>query len=245
MIALALAASLFGATYELADLKALESQQGWRELVDHLGDILPSKRDAEWKGLAERSLVGLLDTLDLKDAPKAQRALDEIDAQLKRWAWLKQSKAFMAKRADVGLKAFGVTYSASRHSASDDPWRDALKDFVAADTLTADLPLRAGKLITARLVAEIAIPYFKTALAANKALCKDAEVQKALLSAWESGSFKDDATAMTDTCWADLQAPIVAMLAKGSYATRKNSICPYLTAKKAVPADQKAQCTFE
>lgn len=234
-----------GATYELADLKALEAQQGWRELVDHLGDILPSKRDAEWNRLAERAEVGLLDTLDLKDPPKAQRALDEIDAQLKRWAFLKQSKAFMAKRADVGLKAFGMTYSLSRHSSGDDPWRDALKDFVAADALTADLPLRAGKLITSRLVASIAIPYFKPALAANRALCKDAEVQKALLAAWEDGSFKDDATPMTDTCWADLQAPVVALLAKASYSVRKATLCPYLTAKKAVPDAQKAQCVFE
>lgn len=245
MISLVLTLAL-GATYELADLKALESQQGWRELVDHLQDIVPSKRDAEWKGLAERGLVGLLDTLDLKDAQKAQRALDEIDAQLKRWAWLKQSKPFLAKRADVGLKAFAMTYGNSRHSAGDDPWRDALKEFVAADPVTADLNLRAGKLVTSRLVADVAIPFFKAALATGgKALCKDAEVQKALLAAWEDGSFKDDATAMTDTCWDELKAPLTASLAKAPYAARKNALCPYLTAKKAVPADQQKQCVFE
>ena len=237
---------LLGATYELADLKALETQQGWRELVDHLGDIVPSKRDAEWKGLAERSIVALLDTLETKDAAKAQATLDEVDAQLKRWAWLKQSKAFLAKRADVGLKAFAVTYAASRHSISEDPWRDALKDFVAADPLTADLPLRAGKLVTSRLVADVAMPLFKTALAkGGKPVCKDADVQKALLSSWEGASWKEDATAMTDTCWDELKAPLGALLAKAPFASRKNAICPYLTAKKAVPAGQQAQCTFD
>ena len=31
------------ATYEMADLKALEQQGAWQELYEHLGDILPSK----------------------------------------------------------------------------------------------------------------------------------------------------------------------------------------------------------
>lgn len=234
------------ATYELADLKALESQQGWRELVEHLADVVPSKRDAEWKGIAERSLTALLDTLEVKDERKAQETLNVIDEQLKRWAWLKQSKPFLAKRADVGLKAFAMTFSSSRHTTSDDPWRDRLKEFVAVDTLTADLPLRAGKLITSRLVADAAIPFFKPALAkGGKPLCKDADVQKALVASWLEGSYKDDATAMTDTCFDELKPLLVAELAKASFSARKNSLCPYLTAKKSVPDAQKAQCVFE
>ncbi len=234
------------APYELADLKALETQQGWRELVDHLGDIVPSKRNDEWKGLAERSLVALLDTLEVKDEHKAQEMLNQIDEQLKRWAFLKQSKPFLARRADVGLKAFAITFGSSRHNAGDDPWRERLKDFVAADTVTADLPLRAGKLVTSRLVADAAIPFFKPALAkAGKPLCRDADVQKALVASWLEGTYREDATAMTDTCFDELKPRLTAELAKASYGARKNSLCPYLLTKKAVPDEQKMKCVFE
>jgi hypothetical protein len=244
LVLLPLAAS--ASTYELADLKALETQQGWRELVDHLGDIVPSKRNDEWKGLAERSLVGLLSALDLKDERKAQQALGQIDEQLERWAFLKQSKPFLAKRAEVGLKAFAMTFGSSRHSAGDDPWRDRLKEFVAADTVTPDLPLRAGKLITSRLVADAAIPYFKAALGkGGKPLCKDADVQKALVAGWLDATYLDETTAMTDTCFDELKPLLTAELAKASYGARKNSLCPYLLTKKAVPEDQKTKCVFE
>jgi hypothetical protein len=234
------------ATYEMADLKALESQQGWRELVDHLADIVPSKRDAEWKGLAERSLTALLDTLEVKDERKAQETLNTIDEQLKRWAWLKQSKPFLARRADVGLKAFAATFGSSRHSAGDDPWRERLKEFVAVDPITADLPLRAGKLITSRLVADAAIPFFRSAMAkTGKTLCKDADVQKALVASWLEATYRDDAAAMTDTCFDELKPLLIAELPKASFSARKNSLCPYLLAKKLVPEDQKSKCVFE
>ena len=143
-------------------------------------------------------------------------------------------------------RAFALTFSSSRHSASDDPWRERLEEFVAADTLTADLPLRAGKLITSRLVADAAIPHFKAALAkAGKSVCKDADVQKALVASWLNDTFKADATPMTDTCWDELKPLLIAELAKASYGARKNSLCPYLVTKKAITEELKPRCTFE
>ena len=48
-------------TYELADLKALESQQ--------------------WKGIAERATTALLDTLELKDERQSQNALNDLQTK--------------------------------------------------------------------------------------------------------------------------------------------------------------------
>src|SRR5262245_4245636 len=99
MLPLLLAVSL-NATYEMADLKALEKQQSWAELVDHLGDILPSKRDKEWEGLAERGAVAWLGTFELKKPETAEAPIDAADSLAKRYPFLKQSKAFMGKRAE-------------------------------------------------------------------------------------------------------------------------------------------------
>lgn len=248
LLCLLLPLSAPAATYELADLKALDKDQSWRELVDHLNDIVPSKRDAEWKAIAERACTGVLDPADLKDPGSAQRTLDQIDELMKRYGWLKDSKVFLAKRADVGLKAFGWTFQNSRHSSSEDPWFDKLKTFVAADATTSDLPLRGLKLVTSRLVPVVGFPFVKPALAkGGKAVCKDADVQKAVLGALSDGAWKAESAELTTTCWDELKPLVLAEVLKpDATRTLQLKLCPTLVEKKALSADEKKKaCTFD
>lgn len=247
LLSLLLPLSASAATYELADLKALDKDQSWRELVDHLTDILPSKRDAEWRAIAERACAGVLDAADLKDATSAQRVLDQSDELMKRYGWLKDSKPFLGKRAEVGLKALGWTFSNSRHSSSEDPWLEKLITFVNADALTADLPLRSLKLVTSRLVAGVAFPLVKPTLAkGGKAACKDADVQAVLLGVLSEGSWKTEAAGFVSTCWDELKPVVVAEVLKPEVTrTVQLKLCPVLVEKKALDAEQlKKGCTF-
>lgn len=235
------------ATYELADLKALDKDRSWRELVDHLNDIVPSRRDAEWKAIAERACTGVLDPSELKDVPSSQRSLDQMDELMKRYGWLKDSKPFLARRADVGLKAMGWTYQSSRHSSGEDPWMDKLKTFVAADAFTPDLALRALKLVTSRLVAVVAFPLVKPALArGGKAACKDADVQQAMLGALSEGAWKEESAEVSTTCWEELKPMVLAEVLKpDATRTLQLKLCPTLVEKKALSADEmKKACTF-
>ncbi len=151
---------------------------------------------------------------------------------MKRYPTLKKGKVFMQGRADAGLKAFAKTYSDSRHSSGDDPWMDELKAFVEADAVTADLPMRAGKLVTSRLVAYIAVPFFKKAIAANAGACKDADVKKALVAALDDNVWQDDAKALVEkSCFADVRGALEEGLKKGDGHLKDNA-CPILAAKK-------------
>lgn len=239
--------SASAATYEMADLKALDKDQSWRELVDHLLDVVPSKRDAEWKSIAERACAGVLDPAEIKDEKSAARVLDQIDELMKRFPWLKDSKPFLAKRAEVGFKAMGWTFSSSRHSGSDDPWFDRLKTFVATDTFTPDLPLRALKLTNSRLIAVVAFPFVKPALAkGGKAACKDTDLQQSVLGAITEGSWATEAAEVTTTCWDELKPLVIAETVKPEQTrTMQLKLCPVLTAKNALTTDQvKKACTF-
>lgn len=245
-VLLPLAAS--AATYELADLKALEKDQSWRELVDHLNDLPPSKRDPDWKALAERACTGVLDPNEVKDLPTAEAALSQIEGLLKKFTWLKDSRTFMARRAEVGFKALGWTYQTSRHSTSDDPWLDGLKAFVAADAQTPDIALRGAKLVTSRLVAEVAFPLLKTALAkGGKPVCKDADLQKATLEAVEDGAWKKEVGEVLTTCWDELKPQLVEKVMKADASrTLRLKLCPVLTERKGLSAaDEKTRCTFD
>src|SRR5450631_441781 len=46
--------------YTIADLRALAQQHAWSELIDHLEDVTPSTRDAEWASLAQQAALGVL-----------------------------------------------------------------------------------------------------------------------------------------------------------------------------------------
>ena len=244
----ALPLSALAAPYELADIKALDKDQSWTDLVPHLNDIAPSKRDAEWKAIAERACAGLLEASEIKDERGAQSALYEIESLLKQFTWLKTSKVFMEKRAQVGFKAFGWTYSSSRHSSGDDKWLDALKEFVALDTVTPDIALRGAKVVTARLIPIVAFPLLKTALAkGGKEVCKDKDLQQSLLGAVEEGSWEKENAEMQTTCWAEFKPVLLAEVTKpDATRTLRIKLCPNLIERKALTDEQKSKlCTFD
>lgn len=212
--------------YEMKDLEALEKQEAWQEAVQHLGDILPSKRNDTWQRIAERATAGQLGQLE------GRAVLQAADDFQKRFPILKKSKVFQQGRADAGLKAFSKTYADSRHSSSDDPWLDELKAFVEADPLTPDLALRAGKLVTSRLVAYLGVPFFKRAVASSAGACKDADVRAALVAALAENVWSDDAKALVDkSCWSDVRAELEAELKKDNNRLKK-SACPLFAARK-------------
>ena len=230
-------------SYGVADLQALEKQGGFEELVDHLGDVAPSKRDATWSGLAERGVVGWLGGVKL-DERSAPALLDKLDKLLQRFPQLKQSKPLMAKRGEVGLKAFDWTFGGSRHSAGDDPWLDKLREFVGADGgVTADLPQQAAHRVQKRLVAEVAWPFWKTAIDRGAQVCKDGDFQQSILGAIEDGVWKSETeSVLQNKCWNELKAPMTADLMKRSFEYRKHA-CPILKAKNVtLSAEQAAKC---
>ncbi len=233
-----------GATYELADLKALEKQQSWAELVAHLSDIAPSKRDKDWEGLAERAGAGYLGTFDLKKAETAEAPLDAADDLMKRYPFLKQSKVFMGKRAEVGLKAYAMSFSSSRHSSSDDPWLEEVRAFAESDSITPDLPYRVAKeVVLTRLIPVTAFPLFKLSLdRGSKSVCKDADFHKALIGALEDGSWKKETEDLSGRCWDDLKGPLTSALASAKTNAFRRNACPLLQAKNALPAAQKDAC---
>lgn len=243
MLTLLLSVSL-SASYELADLKALEKQQSWAELVDHLGDVVPSKRDKEWEGLAERGAVAWLGTFDFKRPQTAEAPLDASDALLKKFPFLKSSRPFMGKRAEVALKAFGASYGNYRHSGGGDEWLDKVQALAESDTVTPDLSYRLAKeLVLGRLIPVTAFPLFKLSLErGSKAVCKDPGFHQAVVGALEDGSWKKETEELSSRCWDDLKGPLTSAVEKAKTNAFRRNACPLLAAKGALPAAQKEPC---
>jgi hypothetical protein len=243
MLSLLVLSLSLNASYELADLKALEKQQSWTELLEHLEDISPSKRDKEWEGLGERAAIGWMSALELK-ADSAQWQLASIEALMKRYPFLKASKPFMQKRLDVAVKGYLMSYSNFRHSAGNDEWMDKIKAHAESDTVTPDAPLRLAKeVVLQRLIPVTAFPLYKLASdRGNKTLCRDGDFHKVLAATFEEGSWKKEAEDLAGKCWDDVKGPLVAALEKAQTNKLRRNLCPVLDAKKALPASQKKAC---
>ena len=229
--------------YEMADLQALDKSGSYDELVQHLSDIAPSKRDKKWSELAERATSAQLAALKVTDQDP-DGPLHTAENLLKSYPQLKQSKVFMSKRAETGLQSFKFNYSRYRHSSGDDEWIDKMMAFVKADDQTPDLPLRAAKLVISRLVPMCAYPFFKMVYdKGGPATCKDGDFQKTIVSAFEYGVWKAEITEIAQNkCWNEMKGPLVGELSKNKSEIYRRNICPVLKAKNGLPAAQKAEC---
>jgi hypothetical protein len=165
--------------YGITDLEALAAQQGWRELVEHLGDIAPAERDERWQRLAERAATGHLETLArVNDRLGALAAAEGLP---QRFPTLRRSAAFMQKRAEVGLAGFEACYATSQGGAD---CTGRLLGFVDDDADNAELMLRAGRLVIRRQFAYVAAPFFRRALRDRAGpACEDRELGRAAAEA--------------------------------------------------------------
>jgi hypothetical protein len=242
-IGMALPAAAYAAGYEMKDLETLSKQGQWQELMEHLDDIPPSKRDAKWQSLAERACASVLAAIEVDDR-SLERVIGQSDAMIKRYPALGRSSAFMAKRADVGLQAFRKSFGHYSHNRGDDPWLGKLIEFVRGDTSTADLPLRAAQLANSLLVKSCSIPILKIGVERSAAaVCKAPDLAWSVVSALEDGVWLKDVGELAKArCWNELRGPISAALEKSTSRDFTENACPLLKEKNALTPVQAQKC---
>lgn len=222
--------------YSMKDLEALARSESWGELLQHLEDVPPAKRDAAWQRIAEKGALGRIGALSTDKDPLW--ALVTADGLTKRYPFLKKSRSFMSKRAEVGLKGFEACYE---HSYSGGPCSDRFLPFVEADPGNVDFALKAGQLVIRKQHHYFAIPYFKWAVVwakGSKKVCEASRLWDALSAAFDlPKSFKTLVPAAQDvarTCWAHVREDLEARVDKSSYW--KENLCPVLKEKKSKAA---------
>lgn len=231
--------------YTMEDLKALGESQSWSELLEHVEDVRPSERKGPWKDLLDKASSGVV--LQLRDQKKNAEGLATADAILGRFPTLKQSKAFMSARKEVGLGAMGECF---QDQYAGQRCFEELDRFLKADPADAELAFAAGKVVVekGRLYAG-APPYFAKAFAApalRKTGCKDESVKDAVLRAIGNPPDYDNAKAASqiafEQCYAELQEVLVeAFYASGGYESA--NLCRGFIAKKRKLSElQQAYC---
>jgi hypothetical protein len=247
---LSLATSVHAKSYDMSDLDALEKSSSWQELLDHAEDIAPSQRNGHWSQLIEEAATGVLAGLD---ADKVSfTGLSSADTLTRRYPQLKKSKAFMAKRADVGLRAFARCFELTDDDSADsDACATRLAGFTDGDPDNADLARRSIAMIETHFhyTTAGAFPIYYRLIAGKKGAkdCSTPGAKRATISALgldKADSRVAQAREIASTlCWDQMQNDIVDALGKPQAGAHyfENS-CGFLVDKKALGNLQTTRC---
>lgn len=193
-----------GDKLSIADLESLGASGSHDELIEHARDVAPGKRDAKWKALVEKAAIGQLDAIDATTEP--WRATSEPDSLTKRFPHLKASRAFMDKRAEVGVKGFATCYKRSWSGVN---CTEKLVSFVKSDAKNARLAIDAGNVMIREQFPYVAVRVYRFAVLDKKggpdpSACGEAELQRSIQAAMDSllddDAIKKDAVKMKAAC---------------------------------------------
>jgi len=220
----------------MADLKALSSKGQWEELIQHIEDVPPSKRNAEWDALLERAATELL---TLSSNSSGYAAFRSAELLVERYPTLTKSERFMAKRYEVSTVAFQNCLTESYDGSE---CLRSMQDFLKVGSPPPDVAFRFGKLVRGKLNHHLAVPFFHRGLQGkpvNAPECADQDLGLAVKSGLALPPADENARLARDIagerCFGVLESAIVAQLtARGSDSFDAKNICDVLKAKGAL-----------
>ena len=229
--------------YTLADLKTLVSQKSFKEAVDHLGDVTPSERNADWQNVAADAATGYLGGLSNDNLVTKVVEIERVDAA---YPTIMKSPKYTKVRAEIGLTAYKGCFENSY-------WIEECLDhaykFIEADTTNTDLAFKMGKLVRLNAKHWASLRYFKRALTAKntKAMCADEDIKLAVISGLGLPTSYDALPLAKEVaqgvCWENLKKPILDAFKEDSEnGYIRTNACSFLKAKKALTADQAKSC---
>lgn len=222
--------------YPLSELTALDPTEDHAEILDRARDVAPTQRTAAWRSAVERAAIATLDEAEAKDVASAEQALALLDTQPAKFPFLARSTDWLARRADVGVRALPFV---SPHG--DTPaWVRRVTDFAKKDAVTPHLAQRmAEQVLLKQLILSTAAGLYELAFEREGvAVCDDANVIKMTVELGADGSAWKPAL---ERCWKQLAGPMTEAAAKSETRTAKLHLCEVMAAHAAEPA-VKAAC---
>lgn len=222
--------------YPLSELTALDPTDDRAEILDRARDVAPTQRTDAWRAAVERAAIATLDQAEVKDVATAEQALALVDAQPAKFPFLARSTDWLARRADVGVRALPYL---SQHGERG-TWVHRVTAFAKQDAKTPHLAQRlAEEVVLKQLILSTAAGLYELAFERDGvALCDNANVIKMTVEMAADGSAWKPAL---DHCWKQLAGPMTEAAAKSETRTAKLHLCEVMAAHAAEPA-VKAAC---
>lgn len=222
--------------YPLSELTALDPTDDRAEILDRAREVAPTQRTDAWRGAVERAAIATLAEAEVKDAATAEQALALLDAQPAKFPFLARSADWLAKRADLGVKALPYV---SQHGGEHSAWVRRVTEFAKKDAVTPHLAQRlAEDVVLKQLILSTASGLYELAFERDGvAVCDNANVLKMTVELAGDGSAWKPAL---EHCWKQLAGPMTEAAAKSETRTAKLHLCEVMAAHAAEPAVKSA-----
>jgi len=223
--------------YTLEDLKALDKDAKYAEIIEHLNDVRPNQRNEEWKAIQHRAAIKTLEKQLASEDPYL--TLDFADQMLDA---MRDSKEFMGLRSQAVIGGINACYRDSYYGSE---CTEKLAAQVKQTPDDRELAFEAGKMVRLKANSAAAVPFFLMALkgSENKAGCADEDVLLAVTSGMglpEERSKPAVELGFT-TCFDTLKPQLLEdFYASDGYAL--NNYCKSLSEKSMLTEFQKAYC---
>jgi hypothetical protein len=196
------------------ELDALLKQESYDELLSKALAVPATERNDAWLNAVSMAAVKSTSKKAFKETSEAEAYLASLEDILRRFPLLKNSKPFMAHRAENGKGAFLWTYSNYRHSTGDEAWVPKVLEFVKADTVTPGLAQTyANEVVLARLVASAGFSLFQLAFERDgDAVCKDAGLPKTVVDLIDYDIYVPETQKLFERCKTAFDAAVTAKL---------------------------------
>ncbi|MEW6433565.1 MAG: hypothetical protein AB1730_18820 [Myxococcota bacterium] len=173
---------------------------------------------------------------EVKDKATAEQALALVDAQPAKFPFLARSTDWLAKRADVGVRALPYVSQHGERGA----WVDRVTEFAKKDAVTPHLAQRlAEEVVLKQLILPTAADLYALAFEREgAALCDNPNVIRMTVELGADGSSWKPAL---ERCWKQLAGPMTEAAAKSQARTAKLNLCQVM-APHAAEAAVKAAC---
>ncbi len=227
--------------YTMEDLRALDQQNGFEEIVGHMYDIHPSQRTEVWKKVVTRAVVNAFDKELAGGDPYA--ALVWSEQTLQSMPSLKESKEFIGLRKKAIFAGAAQCY---RDYYGGSECTESLRKAVLQSPVDSELAFKAGKMVRLHMNASAAVPFFIQALkpSPDSELCQDPDVFLAVESGMgSSGEASEAATELGfSVCFNKLKSQLLEEFYSSSGYALEN-YCAAFSQKKLLTAFQTAYCS--
>ncbi len=215
------------------ELDALLKQESYDELLSKALAVPATERNDAWLNAVSTAAVKSTSKKAFRETSEAEAYLASLEDMLRRFPLLKNSKPFMAHRAENGKGAFLWTFSNYRHSTGDEAWVPKVLEFVKADTVTPGLAQTyANEVVLSRLVASAGFPLFQLAFERNgDVVCKDPGLPKTVVELIDYDIYVPETQKLFERCKTAFDAAVAAKVKEPEAKDFRKHACVTLKGK--------------
>jgi uncharacterized protein with FMN-binding domain len=228
----------------MQDLKALDAQHAWSELLGRADQVKPSARDASWKQLVVSAATHVVDAISTDTATSVDtaRALIEVVPPAERkYPFVREDRGYLAAKG----KALERVVSLCKQN--DHRGCGVLVGSLAAgvDHFAKGTAREIAMLVSDDIGPAEAMHFWTLAVADDPAACKEIGVERAVIAALSVGGDRvADAQKTAIACFASLESALTQeLIATSDNSPYAKNACPVLKPRGAMTVLKKKKCS--